>query len=66
LRAAGPQEQSMIYHEDKSSGVVFPVVVILIAMIAIVGSLALSSGNQTSARVWVPDGSVEPSYVSSR
>jgi hypothetical protein len=56
----------MIYHEDKSAGVVFPVVVILIAMIAIVGSLALSSGNQTSARVWVPDGSVEPSYVSSR
>jgi hypothetical protein len=44
----------MIYHEDKPSGVAFPVVVILVAMIAIVGSLALSSGHQTSARVWVP------------
>ncbi|MGZ2426137.1 hypothetical protein [Rhizobium laguerreae] len=56
----------MIYHEDKSSGVAFPIVAILIAMVAIVGSLMLSSGNRTSARVWVPDGSVVPSYVSSR
>jgi hypothetical protein len=44
----------MIYHEDKPSGVTFPVVVILIAMIAIIGSLTLYSGHQTSARVWVP------------
>ncbi|NNH67166.1 hypothetical protein [Rhizobium laguerreae] len=56
----------MIYHEDKSSGVAFPVVVILIAMIAIIGSLALSSGHHTSARVWIPNSSVGPSYVSSR
>jgi integral membrane sensor domain MASE1 len=44
----------MIYHEDKSSSVAFPVVVILLAMVAIVVRLALSSGHQTSARVWVP------------
>jgi hypothetical protein len=47
----------MIYHEDKSSSVAFPVVVILLAMVAIVVSLALSSGHQTSARVWVPGSS---------
>jgi hypothetical protein len=52
----------MIYHEDKPSGVTFPVVVILIAMIAIIGSLALYSGHQTSARVWVPGSSGGPSY----
>lgn len=44
----------MIYHEDKPSGATFPVVVILIAIVAIIGSLALSSGRQTPARVWVP------------
>lgn len=56
----------MIYHEDKSSGIAFPVVVILIAMVAIVGSLALSSGHQTSARVWVPGSSGGSSYELSR
>jgi len=55
----------MIYHEDKPSGVAFPVVVILIAMIAIIVSLALSSGHQTSARVWIPGSSGGPSYESS-
>ncbi|WP_172601317.1 hypothetical protein [Rhizobium leguminosarum] len=45
----------MIYHEDKSSGIGFPVAVILIAMAAIVGSLALSSGPNTPVRVWVPE-----------
>ncbi|MBX5157653.1 hypothetical protein HJB89_11005 [Rhizobium sp. NZLR8] len=44
----------MIYNEDKPSGAAFPVIVILLAMIAIVGCLALSSGHQASARVWVP------------
>ncbi|MDO3432144.1 hypothetical protein QWJ46_05560 [Rhizobium sp. CBN3] len=44
----------MIYNEDKPSGVAFPIIVILIAMVAIVGGLALSPGRQTSARVWVP------------
>ncbi|MBB4477501.1 hypothetical protein [Rhizobium etli] len=47
----------MIYHEDKPSGTAFPLVVILIAMAAIVGSLALSSGHQTSPRVWIPGNS---------
>ncbi|WP_164918701.1 hypothetical protein [Rhizobium acidisoli] len=45
----------MIYNEDKPSGTIFPVVVILIAMVVIVASLALSSGHQTQARVWLPD-----------
>ncbi|MBX4926467.1 hypothetical protein [Rhizobium binae] len=44
----------MIYHEDKPSGLAFPVIVILIAIVAILGTLALSSGHQVSARVWVP------------
>jgi hypothetical protein len=50
----------MIYHEDKRSGTAFPIIVILIAMVAIVGSLALSPGNQGSARVWIPASSVGP------
>lgn len=54
----------MIYHEDKSSSVAFPVVVILIAMVAIVVSLALFSGHQAAARVWVPGSSEGPSYES--
>ena len=44
----------MIYHEDKPSGTAFPIIVILIAILAIVASLALSSGHHASARVWVP------------
>jgi len=55
----------MIYNEDKPSGTTFPVVVILIAMVAIVGSLALASGHRTSARVWVPD-SAAGHLISSR
>jgi len=50
----------MIYNEDKPSGMAFPIIVILIAMIAIVGSLALSTGHQTTTRVWVPSSSVGP------
>ncbi|AHG47949.1 hypothetical protein RLEG12_24560 [Rhizobium leguminosarum bv. trifolii CB782] len=50
----------MIYHEDKPSGLAFPIIVILIAMVAIVGSLALSSGHQASARVWLPATSAGP------
>ncbi|SCB62246.1 hypothetical protein GA0061105_13910 [Rhizobium aethiopicum] len=50
----------MIYHEDKSSGLAFPIIVILIAIIAIIGTLALSSGHQESARVWVPVRSAGP------
>ncbi|EJC80403.1 hypothetical protein Rleg4DRAFT_2030 [Rhizobium leguminosarum bv. trifolii WSM2297] len=50
----------MIYHEDKPSGTAFPIIVILIAMVAIVGSLALSSGHPTSARVWIPVTSAGP------
>ncbi|WP_164896017.1 hypothetical protein [Rhizobium hidalgonense] len=50
----------MIYHEDKPSGLAFPIIVILIAMAAIVGSLALSSGHQASARVWLPVRSAGP------
>ncbi|WP_184692770.1 hypothetical protein [Rhizobium leguminosarum] len=48
------REQSMIYHEDKPSGTTFPIIIILIAMAAIVGSLVLSSGHPASARIWVP------------
>ncbi|KEC71382.1 hypothetical protein [Rhizobium phaseoli] len=48
----------MISHEEKRSGIAFPIVVILIAMVTIVGSLALSSGAHTPARVWVPQTSV--------
>ncbi|QAS83216.1 hypothetical protein CO657_36270 (plasmid) [Rhizobium acidisoli] len=55
----------MIYHEDKPSGATFPVVVILIAMVAIVGALALSSGRRTPARVWVPE-STAGHLISSR
>jgi|GEM_PF-1185298 len=47
----------MIYHEEKRSGIAFPIVVILIAMATIMGSLALSSGPHTPARVWVPQSS---------
>ncbi|RUM16884.1 hypothetical protein EFD56_21480 [Rhizobium phaseoli] len=47
----------MIYHEEKRSRIGFPIVVILIAMAAIVGSLALSSGPRAPARVWVPQSS---------
>ncbi|MBY4593273.1 MULTISPECIES: hypothetical protein [Rhizobium] len=50
----------MIYHEDKPSGLAFPIIVILIAMVAIVGSLVLSSGHPASARVWVPVRSAGP------
>ncbi|MBX4955193.1 hypothetical protein [Rhizobium lentis] len=50
----------MIYHEDKPSGVAFPITVILIAIVAIVGCLALSSGHHTSARVWIPVSAAEP------
>ncbi|WP_167347731.1 hypothetical protein [Rhizobium ecuadorense] len=50
----------MIYHEDKPSGLAFPIIVILIAMVAIVGSLVLSSGHPASARVWVPVRSTGP------
>ncbi|MDP9812275.1 hypothetical protein J2W42_005145 [Rhizobium tibeticum] len=50
----------MIYHEDKPSSMAFPIIVILIAMIAIVGSLALSSDHQTTTRVWVPSSSAGP------
>ncbi|WP_431323391.1 hypothetical protein [Rhizobium sp. YTU87027] len=50
----------MIYHEDKPSGLAFPVIVILIAMMAIAGTLVLSSGHQTSTRVFVPASSAVP------
>ncbi|MBX5192521.1 hypothetical protein HJB86_27130 [Rhizobium sp. NZLR3b] len=50
----------MIYHEDKPSGAAFPIIVILIAMVAILGSLVLSSGHAASARVWVPVRSAGP------
>ncbi|EJZ18449.1 hypothetical protein RCCGEPOP_25517 [Rhizobium sp. Pop5] len=36
--AAGTQESSVIYREEKRSGIAFPIVVILIAMVSIVGS----------------------------
>jgi integral membrane sensor domain MASE1 len=49
----------MIYREDKRSGTTFPIIVILIAMVAIVGSLALSPGNQRSARIWIPASTVD-------
>ena len=51
----------MTFHENKPSGTGFPIIVILIAMLAIVATLALSSGHQAPARVWVPAQSAGPS-----
>ena len=45
----------MIYHDEKPSGSGFPIIVIVIAMAAIIGSLALMAGHPTTTtRVWVP------------
>lgn len=60
MGTADPQEQSMIFHENKPSGTALPIIVILVAMIAIVATLALSSGHQAPARVWVPTQSAGP------
>jgi len=47
----------MIYHEEKPSGLAFPLIVILVAMAAIIGSLLMTAGDATSTRVWVPTSS---------
>ena len=44
----------MIYHEEKSSGMAFPIIVILLAMAIIVFGLVVTSGNTTTTRVWIP------------
>ncbi|NLS20064.1 hypothetical protein HGP16_26360 [Rhizobium sp. P40RR-XXII] len=50
----------MTFHENKPSGTAFPIIAILIAMVAIVGALVLSSSHQAPARVWVPVQSAGP------
>ncbi|EPE96212.1 hypothetical protein [Rhizobium grahamii] len=48
----------MIHHDDKRSGVGFPLIAILIAMAAIVGTLAMNAEHtRTATRVWVPTNS---------
>jgi len=44
----------LIHPEDEPSGIAFPVIVILFAMLAIVGSLIMTSGHATTTRVWIP------------
>lgn len=44
----------MIYHEKKSSGLAFPLIVILLAMATIIGSLLMTAGSTNTTRVWVP------------
>ena len=50
----------MTLHENKPPGTALPIVAILIAMVAIVATLALSSAHQAPARVWVPAQSAGP------
>lgn len=44
----------MTFHENKPHGTALPIIAILIAMVAIVATLALSSAHQAPARVWIP------------
>ncbi|MBW9117414.1 hypothetical protein JNB88_27720 [Rhizobium cauense] len=44
----------MIYNEEKSSGLAFPLIVILLAMAAIIGSLFMTADSSNTTRVWVP------------
>ena len=44
----------MIYEEEKSSGIRFPLIVILIAIAAICGALVVTAEHPSPARVFVP------------
>ncbi|WP_202902628.1 hypothetical protein [Rhizobium mesoamericanum] len=50
----------MIYNEDKSSGMAFPLIVILFVMATMVGALVLTTDNTTSTRVWIPSSAAGP------
>lgn len=56
--AARNREQKMIYREQEHPGSSFPLVVIAIAMVAIVGVLIAISDRPAPTRVWVPSASV--------
>jgi hypothetical protein len=46
----------MIYSEEKSGGLAFPLIAILLAIVGILAVLVATGGRQSSAagRVWVP------------
>jgi hypothetical protein len=50
----------MIYQEKKSSGIGFPLIVILIAIAGIFGGLVMTAEHPSSARVFVPAAASSP------
>jgi hypothetical protein len=50
----------MIYEEEKSSGIGFPLIVILIAIAAICGGLVMTAKKPPPARVFVPAAAISP------
>jgi len=50
----------MIYGEEKSSGIGFPLIVIVIAIACLCGGLVMTTERPSPARVFVPTAGISP------